>query len=404
VKRKALFGALLMLFLVLPLAGAILVSACARPVNTASTPAANEVRIGLLLPLTGKDAELARPLRNALESALYLENWQVEGRPVKIVIEDEGAGDSAIALEKAKKLIQSDRVNVIIGPYNRDAALSVLSYTSSVPIINLKWTEAIANQSELGNKYAFWTAPLLQDDTFPLGLYAYSQGIQRVSVLGTNDDRSLDFVQGFKDAFKLYDGRVVQEQWAGPGDINLTPYLAKITPAQALVCAMAGDDIKKAFYDQYFASGQYRTMPTIFAETSSLSQTLIQSMGDMLVGSLGVEKYLPESTHPENARFRFVYEKQFGQAPPDFSVEAYNCMRVLLEALKTTHGDPKPDVLKQALLKLEFELPTGTFLFSDGRVGVRTIYVRHVVKDKGQLTWEVLREYSMMATHQQTYP
>jgi branched-chain amino acid transport system substrate-binding protein len=402
-RRKQLFLA----FIICSLAGGMIASSCS---STSLIPASSNntiqktIKIGLLLPLTGPYTTDGKIFRKAMELALDMDNWQIGGYPVKLVIEDEGGQDPAMALEKAKKLVQSDKVNLMLGPYNSSSALTVLPYTSSLPVVNIKWSKPISNKSELANSYAFWTSPMSQDITYPLGLYIYRKGIQQVTILGTNETLALDYIEGFKTAFKSQGGKIAQEQWAPPGETDFTRYLSNLSPATGFVCAILGYEARTALLKQYEELGLYKKMPVFLAETGTLSPETLQALGDDIIGITGVEGYLPEADNAENARYTAAYLQKYGEEPPGTAVNAYNCMRVVIEALKSTAGNTDPNILKAALLNLNIELPTGPFRFSEGRVGIYTLYVREVVNESDHLGWKIKQEYPLIETHQRTYP
>jgi branched-chain amino acid transport system substrate-binding protein len=258
-----------------------LLSGCAAPSDSTSpSPTkAPEIRIGILLPLTGPDAALGKAFRNAIELALKMESPDISGKSVRVIIEDEGGVYHALALEKVKKLVQSDKVDLILGPYNGESGLAVLPYTSSLPMVNLKWSVPISNKSELGNSYGFWTTPLYQDITYPLGLYVYNQGIDKVTILGTNESLALDFVEGFKSGFKVNNGQVIQEQWTAPEEPSYTPFLKNLFPADALICATLGDAAKVKLFKEYAELGLFQQLPVFIAETGALSPSTLQEMG-----------------------------------------------------------------------------------------------------------------------------
>jgi ABC-type branched-subunit amino acid transport system substrate-binding protein len=138
-------------------------------------------------------------------------------------------------------VIQSDKVALIMGPFHDDPTLSIAALTSSVPMLNVKWSPEGYSQVAIRNSYAFWTSQINQHSTYPLGLYAYDQGIRTVATLGTENATSNDFLQGFVDGFRSKSGKVVRQQMTPPGEKNYSSYLANLKPADAFVCAIRGE-------------------------------------------------------------------------------------------------------------------------------------------------------------------
>jgi len=388
-----------------------LIAGCALPpVIQVSSPSPSPtpvkpVRIGILLPLTGPDAPSGESFRNAFDLVFDPEQEEnINGHPVEIILEDEGGRNPTLALEKARKLVQYDKSGVIVGPFHGASALAVLNYTSSVPIVNLRWSEPVANKTELGNKYAFWTTPLYQDYTYPLGVYTYYKGVTSITIMGINEPLALDYAEGFKSAFKAVGGKIVQEQWLSPQETQFGNYLANLFPAKGLVLIVPGEKAKTALFKEYARLGLNKRYPVFLAEPRSLSRSASQEIGDVLIGVTAIEGYLPESDYPQNIAYRNAYQQKYKTEPPEEAYKAFNCARILREALISTGGNTDADILKAALLKLEVDLPTGPFRFSRGRIGMQTLRVREIVKHEEELDWETRMEYTLFETRQETYP
>jgi len=95
--------------------------ACAKP---KPAPTAEPIKIGVLLPFTGAIADYGPLCKDGVELRFEQANYQVAGRPVKLIIEDD-ATDASIALEKAKKLVEVDRVGLVIGPIMSSMAMAL---------------------------------------------------------------------------------------------------------------------------------------------------------------------------------------------------------------------------------------------------------------------------------------
>ena len=82
--------------------------------------AADEIRIGLDNPLTGTYAALGK--NELIGARLALEQINAKGgilgRKVELLVEDSTSGDAGTAVQKARKLIDRDQVNFLVGNIN----------------------------------------------------------------------------------------------------------------------------------------------------------------------------------------------------------------------------------------------------------------------------------------------
>lgn len=78
------------------------------------------VKFGIDNPLTGTYAITGRNELHGMELAAKEINAKggILGRPVKLIIEDSTSGDAGVAVQKAHKLIEKDKVNFLIGNVN----------------------------------------------------------------------------------------------------------------------------------------------------------------------------------------------------------------------------------------------------------------------------------------------
>ena len=364
----------------------------------------NTIKIGALLPLTGPFAMWGKMFQNSMEMVLDEAGWKVAGKKIEFLVEDEGGMDVSLCLEKARKLVEADRIDIMMGPFYGSSAFTVLPYTSSIPMVNVKWSESGIKKDELGNKYAFWGALSYPDNTYPLGVYAYEErGIRTVVSIGSDYSVGYDFVQGFTDGFKAKGGKVLQQQWAPLTEADYSPYLSKLKKADAFVCGALGPPAKQALFAQYDELGLFKKMPIFISEIGTLPPPVMQGMGDKIIGIVGIQKFL-KGNNPQAEKFFNSYVEKYKGEPDEKACDAYNGMNVVLQALKNNGGDTDPDNLKKALLGVKMNLPTGPFQFSDGRVGMQPLRVVEVQKVAGKLQWVAIKEYPPAKPYIKTYP
>ncbi len=114
--------------------------------------AADAVKIGLDNPLTGT---YAGPGKNELvgcQMALDEINAKggILGRPAELLVEDSSSGDAGTAVQKARKLIDSDKVDFLLGNVNSALALAMAQVSNEKGILHIVpggHTDAITGSS-----------------------------------------------------------------------------------------------------------------------------------------------------------------------------------------------------------------------------------------------------------------
>jgi ABC-type branched-subunit amino acid transport system substrate-binding protein len=102
---------------------AALLAACGTGApNASASAAAGPIKIGVLADLTGPFTTYGTSLANSAQLAVKEINGKggIAGRQITVTVEDTQTDVSA-TVDKAKKLIQSDKVDLVMGPIGSDA-------------------------------------------------------------------------------------------------------------------------------------------------------------------------------------------------------------------------------------------------------------------------------------------
>jgi len=91
------------------------------------------IKIGFISPITGAIAQAGKDMYNGCE--LYWEEtgWQIAGRKLEVILED-NAGEPAIAITKARKLVESDKVHMLAGIILSNVAYALVPYIEAQEI------------------------------------------------------------------------------------------------------------------------------------------------------------------------------------------------------------------------------------------------------------------------------
>src|SRR5262244_2655199 len=101
--------------------------------------AADTVKIGLDNPLTGTYAALGKNELIGAQLAIDQVNagGGILGRQVELLVEDSTSGDTGTAVQKARKLIDRDKVNFLLGNVNSAMALAVGQVTNELNTLHI---------------------------------------------------------------------------------------------------------------------------------------------------------------------------------------------------------------------------------------------------------------------------
>ena len=104
-----------------------------------SARGAEPVKIGLDNPLTGTYAAVGKNELIGCQLAVEQINKEhgILGRPVELIVEDSTSGDAGTAVQKARKLIEKDKVNFLLGNVNSALALAMADVSNEKGVLHI---------------------------------------------------------------------------------------------------------------------------------------------------------------------------------------------------------------------------------------------------------------------------
>ena len=168
---------------------------------------AKTVKVGVFLPLTGDNAAGGElELRGIkLANKLYPE---INGKKIELVVAD-NKSDKAEAANVAARLIEKDKVKVILGSYGSSLAMAAgnIVKEAKVPAIGTSCTNP---QVTLNNDYYFRACFIDPFQGTVMANYAFKKGAKKVAIVQeVSNDYAVGLAKFFKDAFEKLGGQVI---------------------------------------------------------------------------------------------------------------------------------------------------------------------------------------------------
>ena len=385
-KKKTLF---------LFMAMGILVSS----LSTGFTAHAEEkpIVIGLMTDLTSFLSINGIPLRKAAIMAMEEANYTVAGRKIKFIIED-SASNPATGMDRARKLIESDKACIIMGPFHGGVAAAVAGYAGKVGIPQIVTWYSLPTDKMHTFKWSWSPFGTLEQLTTPTGAYAYDVlGYRTMTTMGTDYLAGRKFIQGATDSFQQRGGKVIQQQWIPLGTKDIAPYISNLKKADVLSPWLAGITATVGLR-QIKEFGV--KMPVVMPQTGFPSHPVqIKQIADHGLGIITTDAYVWTIPTPANKDFVARFKKRWGELPAGAAYGGYFSTQVAIEALRKSGGDTSPKALAKALDATRIKGILGDFYFGDARIGIGNYFVHKVVKGSGDQPYrtDVLAKYQVRA-------
>ena len=381
-------------------AGAMLIGAClALTAGLAPGAAQEELRIGLIAPMTGPFAQVGADMTNGFKMYLDEVNSNFAGAKVNLIIEDsQGKPDTAVT--KAKKLILEDHVQMLVGGVLAPEGYALAPVSTAEKTVYIASVPAADDltQRQLGNyPYFIRTSWTSSQPHHPLGQWACDQGYKKIITVGADYAFGYEAVGGFQKAFEDCGGKIIQKIWPPLGTKDFGPYIPTFkADADAVFSLMVGP-MPLQFPKQLRASGW--TKPIIGGGTS-YDELVLPFMGDEVIGDVSALQYSAGLQTPRNEAFVKAYRAKYGKVPSYFSESNYTTAMMIDLVMKQTKGAwPGPEAFIAKMLTLKVDAPRGPVSFDDMRNPIQDIYIKKVEKtkmfgyDKDELWNVVIKTY-----------
>lgn len=312
--------------------------------------AADPVKIGSVLSVTGGGAFLGGPEKNALELMVDQVNRAggVRGAQIQLTVYDD-ASDTSKSVLATRRLMEQDGVLAIVGPGASNNALAVLPFAerARVPLLPIAVHKEISTPVK---PWVFQSANLIDQEIGKILDHLKRRNLARFAIIHVSDARGVTGKDELVRQAPSYAMKISAVEAFGPEDVDVTSQLARIreTDAQAVVCVVASS-VSAIVAKNFRQLGM--TQPLVMG-TGFANIKFVQLAGDAANGivfpgyKIGIAEELPDSD-PMKAvilRFKKDYEARFKEPANIFGAFAHDAFSMLKIAMERAKQLTRADV------------------------------------------------------------
>jgi branched-chain amino acid transport system substrate-binding protein len=347
------------------------------------------LRIGLVLPYSKVYAVLGESITEGMQLVFDRENWTVADRTIELIKEDDEVNPQ-VGLRKTKKLIESDRVDFLVGPVSSGVLAAIRDTVHQAKQILLV---ANAGNDEISrercSKYIFRTSFSNWQPNWPMGGWVAANVGKTAYLIAPKYSAGFDMMKAFKETFLPAGGKVVGEDYTPfPVNEDFAPFLTKIRQAAPkVVYAFFSGSQAVRFVKQYDEFG-LKALSRLCGAGFLTETDVLPAQGKSALGVITGHFYSTLLDNAANQRFVRDFKDKFKKTPDGFAVQGHDTAETIVRALRVTGGDTQnKDRLIEALRKVEFDSPRGHFAFDPKTQNVIQpfVYVREVREVNGEL-------------------
>ncbi|MBS1230206.1 MAG: transporter substrate-binding protein [Proteobacteria bacterium] len=345
---------------------------------------AADLKIGVIVPMTGPFASHGKQIMNGVKLYLAQNGDTIAGRKVQLIVKDDSPGTAGDASKRrAQELVIQDNVDILAGFSLTPEAFAVAPVATEAkkPMVVMNAaTSAITTKSN----YIVRTSMTLPQVTAPIASWAAKNGIKKVFTIVADYGPGHDAEGQFKKTFTAAGGEIVGEVRVPVGNPDFAPYLQKVkdTKPDAVFLFVPNGEMGIAFMKGFQERGLAQAGIKLIATGDLLDEDVLDAIGDPALGVINSFHYSQAHKSPENETFTAAYLKAYPKDRPNFmAVGGYDGMRLIAEALKKTGGNADADKFIEAVKGMKWVSPRGPVTIDAAtRDIVQTVYIRKVEK------------------------
>ena len=356
------------------LASAALVLAAAGPAPAQQ----RSVKIGFVSTFSGPTAVIGNDMRNSFELALDHLGRRMGGLPVEVIYEDDQQRPE-VGVQKTQKLIESDRVNFVVGYIWSNVLLASLK-----PVLDSQTflISANAGPSQIAGELCspFFFSTSWQNDQTPMamGEYMNQKGVKTAFLIGPNYAAGKDMLTGVQATFR---GKVVGEEltkW--PDQLDFSTELSKVRsvkPDAVFVFYPGAAGVQ--FLTQYAQAGLKGQIPLYTAFT--IDSITLPLQKDLALGVPGAQQWVNDLANDANKKFVADFRAKHKTTPSFYGAQSYDAVNLVNSAIVAVKGDlARKDAMRAEMRKANYRSVRGPYKYGNNHFPIQNFYLQDVVK------------------------
>jgi branched-chain amino acid transport system substrate-binding protein len=366
-----------------------------------SAYAADKIKVGFFSTLEGPYTALGEDGQRGFDLALMQHKNKAGGKELEII---RGSSDASpdSALRAAKKLVEQDKVDILVAPLSGSEGIALRDYAKTQPQVTVINGCSGALETTYVSPAPNFFRFNIDGAQMHKGLGQYIYDVKKYKKIATvGEDYSFVYTQVFGLALDYCPrgGEITKRIWVPLGTKDFGSVIASIPDdVDAIYLGLGGADAVN-FLNQYQQAGGNAKL---IGGSIMVDQTVLSSKGkarEALIGTVSAGPQADAWDDPKWQAFVKAYqsawpaEKRFA-GPSLCATNYYDETQAMLQALDKVNGDLSDGHKKfrEALSTLVLDAPNGQMKLDSNRQAVGTSFVTEAVKDaNGDLVSKVVR-------------
>ena len=286
-------------------------------VGTGSANAADKLKVGVTATLEGTYTVLGEDGMRGYDLAVEAHGGKVAGREIETIVGSTDASPDS-AIRAAKKLVEQDKVDMLISPLSGAEGIAIRDYSKTQPQITVMNASSGALETTYGDPSAGITpSPTLYRTNLDgaqwqagLGDYAYNvKHYKKIATVGEDYAFVYTQVMGLTVEFCRAGGEISKRFWVPLGTKDFASVISALPDdVDAIYLGLGGADAVN-FLNQYQQAGGHAHL---MGGSIMVDQTVLSSKGkakDALIGTIAASGMADNDPNPKWQAFVKAYQQ-----------------------------------------------------------------------------------------------
>jgi len=327
--------------------------------------AADTIKVGVLLPLTGAQAKFGEIEKRSYEMAAEEINAKggVKGMKIELLFEDD-TGKPDVGRSAVEKLISREKVPVITGGYSSSVTAAATPVAQQFKVPFVVCTGSADDITEKGYDYVFRINPPASE--YPNAVQSFlkevGKDVKTVALLYENSAFGQSSSKSFEEDTKELGLKIVVKEGYQAGAIDFKPILTKVKAANPDMIYMVSYVMDASLLMRQ--SKELRINPKMFVGGGAgfTLPEFAKSAGDAADGVFSATLWIETLPFPGAKEYFNKFQKKYGSETEYHGAEAYAAMYVVADALTRAKSITPKDV-RDALVTTDMKTAFGPVKF-----------------------------------------
>jgi branched-chain amino acid transport system substrate-binding protein len=304
------------------------------------------LKLGAVFSMSGATASFGQESMDGVRLAIEEINKKGDVK-IDLVLADDKS-ESVDAANAIRKLINVDRVNVVVGsvPSSITMAMAPIAQAAKVPLLSPSSTNVkVTDAGDYISRICFI------DDFQGSGMAKFATEVLKAKTAAIVTDSRQDYSKGlgqsFKDSFEKMGGKINVEVSYQSKDQDFSSQLTKIRTRKP---------------DVIFVPGYYGEVANMIRQATQMgiktkfiggdgwsAPELFTLAGPAIAGNYFADHFSPDDTDPQVKGFVTKYQGKYKRVPSAMAALGYDSVYVVAEAFKKASGKTDGESLKNAI-------------------------------------------------------